>query len=97
MVGRNGSYRIVRHVNAFDAGETLLLSPNGRYIAGDSGLEGAQPGADIANATAVLDLTTGQVRTYDAGRPLAWSPDGASLLASSDAGVLSIVEMDSGP
>ncbi len=95
VVGRNGSYRMVRHVNAFDAGETLLLSPGGRYIAGDSGIEGARPG-DVWIATAVVDLTTGQVQTYDAGRPLAWSPDGHSLLASSDAGILSIVDMYSG-
>ncbi len=95
VVGRNGSYRMVRHVDTFDAGETLLLSPGGRYIAGDSGLEGAHPGADIPNATAVLDLTTGQVHTYDAGRPLAWSPDGRSLLANSGAGNLSLVDMDS--
>ena len=96
VVGRNGSYRIVRHINAFDAGETLLLSPGGRYIAGDWGLEGAHPGDDFANATAVVDLATGQVHTYHAGRPLAWSPDGHSLLASSDAGILSIVDMYSG-
>ena len=44
--------------------------------------------------TAVLDLTTGQVRTYDAGQPLAWSPDGHSLLARSGSGNLSVVDVD---
>jgi DNA-binding beta-propeller fold protein YncE len=92
VVGQNGSYRVVRH-NQFAAGKSLLLSPDGRFVAGDGGLEGARPGTDFS-ATSVLDLTTGQVHSYDAGQPLAWSPDGRSLLARSGSGNLSVVDVD---
>ncbi|GAA1368546.1 PQQ-binding-like beta-propeller repeat protein [Catellatospora chokoriensis] len=50
---------------------TILLSPDGRYVLmarWDSG-DGTR--------SRLLDITTGDVRTLDAGAPLTWSPDGA--------------------
>lgn len=97
VVGRNGSYRWVRNVNSVNAGESVLLSPDGRYIAGDRYQEGTQPGDDPwAFLTSVVDLTTGHVRTYEAGVPLAWSPGGRSLLTRTREGLLRVLEVESG-
>ena len=95
-VGRDGRYRYVRTVSAFDAGEDLLLSPDGRYVAGAAGLEGADWGETAGawqSATIVLDLTTGEVRGHHAGPPVAWSPDGRLLVGS---GGLSLVDVRTG-
>ena len=97
VVGRNGSYRWVRNINGVNAGESVLLSPDGRYVAGDQFQEGTQVGDDPpASLTSVVDLTTGQVRTYEAGVPVAWLPGGRSLLTRTLAGSLQVVELDSG-
>ncbi|HEX6870827.1 MAG TPA: hypothetical protein VF163_06995, partial [Micromonosporaceae bacterium] len=64
--------------------EAVLLSPDGRSVAGDTSMQAA-PVEDLATrfGTAVLDLVTGQVRAFDAGVPVAWAPDGRTLLTRS--------------
>lgn len=94
VVGANGSYRMVRHIDGFAAGKSLLLSPDGRHVAGDWGLEGGWTDRLGAAATTVVDLTTGSVRTYKAGVPVAWFPDGARLLTST--GELNVLNLDTG-
>ncbi|HEX7746656.1 MAG TPA: WD40 repeat domain-containing protein [Micromonosporaceae bacterium] len=80
LVGRDGSYRLLRTVNNTDViGKDVLLSPDGRYVAGNGGLEGSHS-ADWG--TAVLDLTNGRVRDYAGGVPVAWMPDGRRLLVA---------------
>ncbi len=98
VVGRDGRYRYVRGINGFNAGEDLLLSPDGRYLAGGPGLEGVESAGSASEwqATAgVMDLTTGQVRTYRHGRPVAWSPNGR-LVTSQPDGDLSLLDVSSG-
>jgi len=102
-VGRDGSYRVIRSVNDQWVGETLLLSPGGRYVAAGEDLEAAPDLHDTADtwSTSVLDLTTGRVRGYrDVGHPEAWSPDGRHLLtrtqASRAGGWLKLVDVRSG-
>ncbi|GIJ47987.1 hypothetical protein Val02_48730 [Virgisporangium aliadipatigenens] len=94
VVGTNGSYRTVRHLNGFDAGESVLLSPDGRRVAGDWGMESSWQEGLGAAATTVLDLTTGHLRRYGAGAPVAWFPDGTRLLTS--AGTLRVLHLDTG-
>ncbi|GAB4052340.1 outer membrane protein assembly factor BamB family protein [Catellatospora paridis] len=50
---------------------TILLSPDGRYVLM------AQWGSGDRLRSRLLDVATGDVRTLDAGAPLTWSPDGA--------------------
>jgi hypothetical protein len=96
VVGRSGVERWLRHANAFDAGETVLLSPDGHLVAGDGGVEGADAGDHMmTDLTAVVDLTTGQTRTYPAGAPLAWLPDGHALLTRRG-NQLTMLSLDSG-
>jgi hypothetical protein len=86
VVGRDGLYRYVRAINGFNAGEDLLLSPDGRYLAGRADLEGVRFGEtapDWQSAAGIMDLTTGEVRTYRHGPPVAWSPDGRLLIGIS--------------
>jgi hypothetical protein len=73
-VGVNGAYRVIRN----DDGE-LLLSPDGRYVASRSTME-ETPDWDHFG-TSILDLNTGRVRTFGEMSPVAWSPDGRTLLA----------------
>ncbi|MEV0154002.1 hypothetical protein AB0H57_09720 [Micromonospora sp. NPDC050686] len=87
LVARDGRYRLARTVGEASAGVgDLLLSPDGRRLAAMPWLEGidglptpADPG-DPQGVTSVVDLSTGKNRTYPGGFPLAWSPDGRSLL-----------------
>jgi hypothetical protein len=98
VVGRDGLYRYVRELNSFDAGEDLLLSPDGRYVAGGAGLEGVEWGesaSDWQSAAGVMDLATGEVRSYHDGPPVAWSPDGRLLTAASS-GELALLDLNSG-
>lgn len=98
VVGRDGLSRYVRNVNAFDAGDDLLLSPDGRYVAGGADLEGVDAGESASewqSATGVMDLTTGEVRTFHEGPPVAWSPEGR-LLAGPLSGQLRLLDVDSG-
>jgi hypothetical protein len=96
VVGQSGQYRWLRHANAFDAGESVLLSPDGRYVAGDGGVEGGAVGDGLLmDFTVVVDLATGRARTFQAGYPLAWSPDRRTLLTSQDHG-LCILSLDTG-
>ncbi|HKE65650.1 MAG TPA: hypothetical protein VKB59_13520 [Micromonosporaceae bacterium] len=86
VVGRDGLYRYVRDVNSVDAGENLLLSVDGRYVAGAADLEGVdfrESASDWESTAGVMDLTTGKVRTYLDGAPVAWSPDGRLLVHAS--------------
>lgn len=81
LVGRDGGYRLARTVNQTSAGlGDLLLSPDGRYLAAQPMIEGTEWPDDPVGRTAVVDLGTGRIRQYPGGLPLAWSPDGRSLL-----------------
>ena len=79
LVGRGGAYRLVRE----EFGPEIVLSPDGRYLAGTSMLEGT--GWFEHNDPAVLDLTTGKIRRYQGGRPLAWAPTNAPDASASSA------------
>ena len=97
VVGQDGTYRYVRDINAFDAGENLLLSPNGRYVAGQADLEGVvfgESASDWQSATGVMNLATGEVRTYHSGPAVAWSPDGR-LLTGPSSGPLTLLNVSS--
>lgn len=81
VVGRNGSYRLVRTVGESDAGISgLVLSPDGRYIVSSPSIEGATWPSDLRMYSAVLDLTTGKVRLYPGGLALAFAPGSKTLL-----------------
>jgi hypothetical protein len=80
VVGHDGTYRLVRTGNDVNAGDDLLLSPDGRYVAGDQ-LEGVDSPAMAGTALGLLDLITGLVRSVPAGLPVAWSPSGQLLVA----------------
>ncbi|HEX5598136.1 MAG TPA: hypothetical protein VFX61_19290 [Micromonosporaceae bacterium] len=83
VVGRDGSYRMLLYGGAETvAGEEVLLSPDGRYVAQEH-LADAREGWLL-----VTDLTNGRTRRYAGpnghrccGSPVAWSPDGSALLA----------------
>jgi hypothetical protein len=98
VVGRDGMYRYVRDVNSVDAGENLLLSPDGRYLAGPADLEGVdtdESTSDWQSTAGVMDLTTGKVRTYHEGAPVAWSP-GDRLLVHASSGQFKLLDVGSG-
>jgi hypothetical protein len=98
VVGLDGLYRYVRDINSVDAGEDLLLSPDGRYVAGRADLEGVDWGEsalDWQSTAGVMDLTTGEVRTYHEGPPVAWSP-GGRLLTRASTGELKLLDVGSG-
>ncbi|GIH15207.1 TolB family protein [Rugosimonospora africana] len=97
-VGRDGLYRYVRDVNSVNAGDDLLLSPDGRYLAGRADLEGVhfdEAASDWQSTAGVMDLTTGKVRTYREGVPVAWSPDDR-LLVSASSGRFTLLDLGSG-
>jgi hypothetical protein len=79
VVGLDRSYRILRSINGVWAGHELLLSPDGRYVAGNWNLEGV-PAEDPLVPCAVVDLVTGRVGYYRDFEPLAWAPDGRLLV-----------------
>ncbi|MER5458376.1 hypothetical protein ABT008_26760 [Micromonospora sp. NPDC002389] len=88
-------YRILRPGPGAPAGDKVLLSPDGRYVAwsDDDGVE-------------IIDLVTGRTRGLPGGGPVAWSPDGSRLVVRDTVDldpqgetyrvVLSIVTLDGG-
>lgn len=93
VVGRNGRYRLLRERYG---GGMLTLSPDGRYVAGTTMMEGA--GWSEGDVVAVLDLSTGEVRRYRGGTPVGtWAPDGRHLLLwHHDSRQLRLLDLDSG-
>jgi len=95
---------ISRKVNLYneiiDAGYGSYLSPDGHLLATDTSVQGADD--ETQGGLAVLDLTTGAVRTYPVGgSPIAWSPTGRSVLVSTatggqSAGGLRLVNLEYG-
>lgn len=87
LVGQDGDYRIARTVGEASAGiGDLLLSPDGRQLAAQPWIEGSQWPEDPVGQTAILDLATGEIRQHTGGLPVAWAPDGRSVLVmASDA------------
>jgi len=82
LVSQRGSYRLARSAYELSTGigGGMLLSPDGRYLAGSLTMEGAkEPSPDRVQA-AVFDLVAGTMRQYDGGYPMAWSPNGDSIL-----------------
>lgn len=98
VVGRDARYRYVRDLNSVNAGDDLLLSPDGRYVVGPYTLEGVHyTGADpdSESTVGVMDLTTGHVRTYTQGDAVTWSP-GDGLVVRARSGQLRLVDVESG-
>lgn len=105
LVGQDGGYRIARTVGEASAGiGDLLLSPDGRQLAAQPWIEGSQWPEDPVGQTAILDLATGEIRRYPGGLPVAWAPDGRSLLVMAlngdgsywRLGRLSLLDLDTG-
>lgn len=92
VVGQNGIYRTVRSSEMYrSAGQDMILSPDGRYVAAAATLEDRRGSGSAA--IAVLDLTTGTVRRVSTPgakprntpwSPVAWSPDGSQVLVRQD-------------
>ncbi len=84
VVGRDGSYRMMLYGGSeVTPGDDVLLSPNGTFVA-----QGFKAGAEKDGWVVVTDLGTGKSRAFRGvngatccGRPVAWAPDGKSLLA----------------
>lgn len=78
VLGRDGRYRMLLYGGRESvAGEEVLLSPDGRYVADDSN----------DGWVGVTDLTDGSRRVFTGwaggtccGTPVAWAPDGSALL-----------------
>lgn len=92
VVAESGVYRMLRYEVDVEAGEDVLLSPNGsavadalpHQIAGPSGSPTTPPPSTEPEIW-VTDLTTGKstrltVPGSGTARPIAWSPDGKKLL-----------------
>ncbi|WP_045744750.1 hypothetical protein [Actinoplanes rectilineatus] len=85
VVGRDGDYRMLLQGgwNDVAAGEDVLLSPDGTRV--------ARPAVDVSGLE-VVDLTSGKAPVYTGGNadsligPVAWSPEGRSLLVALYAG-----------
>jgi hypothetical protein len=88
IVSRDGAYRRIGFNALTAAGEEILLAPDGRLVAATGSLAGAN------GTTATLDLTTGAVRSFNAGMPVAWLPDDR-LLTYGD-GQLRLLELSGG-
>ncbi|GIH02014.1 hypothetical protein Rhe02_00810 [Rhizocola hellebori] len=81
IVGQNGSYRLARTVGETTAGAGgLLLSPDGRYLAGMPWIEGTHWPSSGEQQVAIVDLSTGKAVLHSGGGPVAWAPDGRSIL-----------------
>ena len=78
VVGRDGRYRLVNGFFEGEVGQDFHLSPDGRYLAAAGPVDGSEEAA--FDATSLVDLTTGRVTVHPEGPPVAWSPDGKSLL-----------------
>lgn len=82
VVGRDGSYRMLRYGYTYlQAGQDVLLSPDGRSVAGHGTYERLVSSAD--GTVSVVDLATGKERRYPGPGtvdPVAWSHDGRRLL-----------------
>ncbi|MDG4786863.1 hypothetical protein O7626_13140 [Micromonospora sp. WMMD1102] len=87
VVGRDGDYRMLLYAgwDSVAAGENALLSPDGTRVA-QSFLEGS--GFEADGGVTIVDLTTGRSTQYGVGQgleccaPVAWAPDGSSLLVA---------------
>ncbi|GAA0270537.1 hypothetical protein [Cryptosporangium japonicum] len=92
VVAESGVYRVLRYKVDVEAGENVLLSPDGSMVAdaephqivGPSGSPTTPPKSSEPEVW-VTDLTTGRstrstVPGNDTARPIAWSPDGRKLL-----------------
>jgi hypothetical protein len=93
VVGRDGSYRRLPAGRYQQAGQDLLLSPDGRYIAGSMDLVVPTDDPSGTSVVSILDLDSGKVRRLPAvapgaptglWSPLVWSPDGKSIVAYVD-------------
>ncbi|MET7421579.1 hypothetical protein [Dactylosporangium sp. NPDC005555] len=82
VIGRDGSYRVLPYGNTYlQAGQDVLLSADGRRVAGD-GTYLSHLGTGTGDVS-VVDLGTGGERRYPGTGnidPVAWSPDGTRLL-----------------
>ncbi|MGI5151033.1 hypothetical protein ACQEVC_32510 [Plantactinospora sp. CA-294935] len=87
VVGRDGDYRMLLYAgwDTVAAGENALLAPDGTRVA-QSFLQGS--GFDNVDGLTIVDLTTGRSTQHGARHgtgccePLAWVPDGTSLLVA---------------
>ncbi|MEV6302839.1 WD40 repeat domain-containing protein [Actinoplanes sp. NPDC051861] len=84
-VGRDGRYRTLLYAgkNSIIAGEEVLLSPDGRRVAQEFLEDSTASGTGLD----IVDLSTGRSTLYGGGLPdgrccipVAWAPDGRSLL-----------------
>jgi hypothetical protein len=94
VVGQTGQYRLIEGVNEGEVATEMLLSPDGRFVA----VPGPVVGADDLDwgDTALVDLTTGRIRTLD-GVPVAWTPDSRRLALRRDGGGPTLlVDVESG-
>ncbi|GAB3845912.1 hypothetical protein GCM10029963_24940 [Micromonospora andamanensis] len=87
VVGRDGSYRTLRYGRAYmQSAQDVVLSPDGRYVAGDTSLDARLSSGNNSEIT-IVDLTSGAVRRYTglpAGQPVAWSSDGTQVVLLRD-------------
>ncbi|MGC9669351.1 hypothetical protein ACNTMW_22695 [Planosporangium sp. 12N6] len=95
VVSRAGRYRLVNGAHEGEVGDEFQLSPDGRYLAAPGPVDGTDGlGWD---ATSLVDLTTGRVRGYPGGIPVAWAPDGRHLLIQGfQHGPLAMLDIGSG-
>ncbi|MEV4137569.1 hypothetical protein AB0J72_36020 [Dactylosporangium sp. NPDC049742] len=81
-IGRDGSYRVLPFGATYlQAGQDVLLSPDGRYAAGNGTYERLLGTGDTD--VSIVDLTTGEERRHQGSGPavpVAWSHDGRRLL-----------------
>ncbi|WP_203900428.1 WD40 repeat domain-containing protein [Virgisporangium aliadipatigenens] len=84
VVGRDGSYRVLRYATSDrQVAQEVLLSPDGRYVAGDGSEEDPIGMDEYSGAVSVVDLVTGRTRRFAVNpgdRAVAWRPDGGALV-----------------